>query len=70
MLIKKESSEHVEDGVYYSYKSLRLFGIRIYTEIFTTSNMNVLQQFCEIQDEEDKQREYQDPVVVTGFKKE
>ena len=70
LMIKKESSEYVENGVYYSYKSLKLFGIKIYTEIFTTSNMNVLQRFCEIQDDEDKQKEYPDPVVVTGFKKE
>lgn len=69
-LIRKEANEYVdENGVYCSYKTLKIFGIKLYIEIFTTTSVNVVSQFnSEITDENN--REYKDPVVVTGFKQE
>lgn len=65
-IIKKESNEYVDNGVYCSYETVRLFGIKLYVKIFTTTNMGVIQQFVE-QQEEPHERKYHDPVVVTGF---
>ena len=65
-VIKKESNEYVDNGVYCSYETVHLFGIKLYAKIFTTTNASVVQQFVE-QQEEPHEREYHDSVVVTGF---
>lgn len=68
-IIRKESNEYVNNGVYCSYETIKFFNIPIYIKIFTTTNETVLQQFSEIP-ENDDEREYKDPVVVKGFTKE
>lgn len=65
-VIKKESNEYVDNGVYCSYETVYLFCIKLYAKIFTTTNASVVHQFVE-QQEEPHEREYHDPVVVTGF---
>lgn len=64
-LIRKESNEYVENGVYYSCKTIRFLWIKLYVEIFSTTSAVVLQQFDEIPEE--NSREYHDPTVVKGF---
>lgn len=68
-LIKKESNEYVEDGVFYSYETLYVLGIPFYAKVFTTQNGNVLQQFCGAESDQEES-EYKQPVVVNGFKPE
>lgn len=68
-IIKRESNEYVEEGIYCSYDVIYLFGIKLYEKVFTTTNQGVLSQFIE-QENEPSEREYVDPVVVKGFKTE
>lgn len=69
LMIKRESSEYVDQGVYCSYDVIYFLGIKLYEKVFTTTNQGVLSQFVEHENEQNE-REYADPVVVKGFKTE
>lgn len=69
-MIRRESNEYVDQGVYCSYDVIYFLGIKLYVKVFTTTNQGVLSQFVEHDIEESNEREYSDPVVVKGFKTE
>lgn len=69
LMIRRKSSEYVDQGVYYSYDVIYFLGIKLYEKVFTTTNQGVLSQFVEHENEQNE-REYTDPVVVKGFKTE
>ena len=67
-MIKKIQSEYVHDGVFYSVKEVRIFGILVFKAIFSTTNTEVISPFIQSSKEDDEdQNGYKPPVVVNGF---